>query len=156
MLSATILPSNCFAQDKIDKLSDKVDKLSDKVDKLAEQMFLQQAEINKQIAELAKQTAVNSTDIKGLDKRFDILFAIIITSSSILFAGIFGLIGFVVWDRRTALKPIETSNAQLVKEMALLKEKEAQLEAKLQEKQLKDDSIFKKLFEKFPDLANIA
>ena len=35
------------------------------------------AENNKQITELTKQTAVNSTDIKALDKRFDILFYLI-------------------------------------------------------------------------------
>ncbi len=105
MFSATILP----AQDKIDRLTDQIaelakqqGKLADKIDKIAEQ----QTETNKQIA-------VTNTEVKGLDKRMGIFFAIIIASSSVLFAGIFGLIGFVFWDRRAVSQPFEAKTAEV-------------------------------------------
>jgi len=39
----------------------------------------------------------------GIDKRFDFISSLII----VMLAGIFGLIGFIVWDRKTALRPLE-------------------------------------------------
>ena len=53
---------------------------------------------------------------------------------------------------------IKSQDEDLVREIALIKEKEAKLEErenKLEEKQLKNESIFKKKFEKFPDLAGL-
>ncbi len=48
------------------------------------------------------------------------------------------------------MRPIEIQNEVLAKEIALLKERIT----KTEEKQLKYDIIFKKLFEKFPDLSS--
>ena len=133
-------------------------------------------ELVKQQTETNKQVAIIATRLEGLEKsvdkrfdavdkrfedvnkrfddankRFDMQFYLMLG----MLAGIFGLIGAIFWDRRSTLKPIEISNAELVNEIALLKERETKLEARLEEKQLKDDSIFKKLLEKFPDLANL-
>ncbi len=129
LLTTTILPSKCFAQDKIDRLADQISELAKQQSKLADK-----------IDKLVEQQAVNGADIKALDKRFDILFAITITSSSILFAGIFGLIGIIFWDRKTAIRPIEDETKR---EIELLKERET-----------KSENMLKKIFEKFPDLAN--
>ena len=143
MLNATILP----AQDN------KIDKLSDKIDKLMEQM----AESSKQ------QAATNArfeTKFEGIDKRFDsidkrfddankrmdMLFYMMLA----MLTGIFGLIGFVVWDRQASIKPILDENKEIVKEKNLLKEKDL----KHEEKEKIADKFFKKLVEKYPDLAN--
>ena len=40
---------------------------------------------------------------KSVNQRFDSIQSLIL----VMLAGIFGLIGFIVWDRRTFLKPIE-------------------------------------------------
>jgi hypothetical protein len=40
-----------------------------------------------------------------IDKRFDDLNNFIMWGFGVIFAGIFALIGFVLWDRRTALAP---------------------------------------------------
>ena len=138
---------------------DKIDKLSDKIDKLAEQMATQQIETNKQFAELAKQLAVTATKVdnveKTMDKRFDdankrvdILLYVMLG----IMGGTFGLIGFVIWDRRAANSSLETKtkdlkleNEVLTKEINLLKERET-----------KSENLLKKLLEKFPDLAGLA
>jgi len=40
---------------------------------------------------------------EGIDKRFDFIANLML----VMLAGIFGLIGFIVWDRKTALRPLE-------------------------------------------------
>ncbi len=119
-----IASTNLFAQDKIDKLSDKVDRLSDKVDRIAEQQATTNTKIDRlieQMAETNKQMAVNSADIKGLDKRVDILLYFVGGASGALFLGIIGLIGFIIWDRRAANAPLEIKTTDLKKEVDLLK-----------------------------------
>ena len=130
----------------------------DKLDKIAEQ----QIETNKQIAELAKQQAVANarfeTKFEGIDKRFeavdkrfddanrrmDMLFYMMMA----LLAGIFGLIGFVVWYRYTSIKPILDENITLKKEIEQL----AQRELRHEEAVAKN---FKKILDKFPDLVGL-
>ena len=89
-----------------------------------------------------------------LETRTEILFSLIM----IILAGIFGFVGMIFWDNHTIIRPIEAQfstiksrNEILFKEIALIKERQA----KLEEKQLKNESIFKKIFEKFPDLAGL-
>ena len=112
------------------------------------ELVKQQTETNKQIAETNKQVAIIATKLDGLeksvdkrfdavDKRFDMLFYTMLA----LLAGIFGLVGFVFWDRRTAIRPIEDETK---KEIELLKARET-----------KTENILKKILEKFPDLANL-
>lgn len=92
--------------------------------KLAEQ----QIETNKLVTELAKQQAITATKVdsleKSVEKRFDILFYVIVGGISTLFLAIFGLVALIMWDRRATLKPFETTTAELQKEVNLLKEKE--------------------------------
>ena len=151
MLNATILS----AQDKIDRLIDKVDKIAEQ--QTATNIKLEK--ITEQISELNKQVAVNSSDIRALDKRldvsdknnekrFDVLLYVVIGSSGALFVGIISLLSFIIWDRRAANAPLEATTAELKKEINLLKEKEREH----QEKEQKMESLLKKLLEKFPDL----
>ena len=112
MLGATILP----AQDKIDRLIDKVDKIAEQ--QTATNTKLEK--ITEQISELNKQVAVNSGDIRALDKRldisdknnekrFDVLLYVVIGSSGALFVGIISLLSFIIWDRRAANAPLEAT-----------------------------------------------
>jgi cytochrome c-type biogenesis protein CcmH/NrfG len=39
----------------------------------------------------------------SIDNRFDQIWSLMI----VMLAGIFGLIGFIIWDRKTAMKPLE-------------------------------------------------
>lgn len=62
----------------------------------------------------------------GLDKRMDGLVNITLGGFGVVFAGIFTLIGFVLWDRRTALAPAIRKNKEL-------EERELRLEKALRE-----------------------
>ena len=120
------------------------------------EVLKQQTELSKQVAELSKQQAVTATKVdnleKSVDKRMDILFGIIVTTSSILFAGIFGLIGVIFWDRKTTAQPFEAKTDKLQAEVNLMKEKELKLEKRL----LKNENNFKRIAEIDPRFANIS
>lgn len=51
--------------------------------------------------------------IDSLEKRIDDLRAITLTGFAILFLGMFSLIGFVIWDRRTAITPVTKKTKDL-------------------------------------------
>ena len=119
------------------------------------ELVKQQTKQGEQIVELTKQTTENNKQIaivatrlegleKSIDKRFDAVdkrFDMLFYTMLALLAGIFGLVGFVFWDRRTAIRPIEDETK---KEIELLKARET-----------KTENILKKILEKFPDLANL-
>ncbi|MDI6703392.1 MAG: hypothetical protein QME40_01770 [bacterium] len=64
--------------------------------------------------------AVNQR-IDGLDKRIDDLRNIMLGGFGVIFAGIFTLIGFVLWDRRTALVPAVRKAKELEEEEEKIK-----------------------------------
>jgi cell division protein FtsB len=113
--------------------------------KLSEQI----TETNKQIAENSKQIAITNTKVDGLQKQMDVRFEGVDKQLNTLLYVIVAmigllaiLIGVIVWDRRAANAPLESKIATLEKEIAALKERETILETN-----------FKKVVEKFPDLA---
>ncbi len=86
-----------------------------------------------------------------MDKRFDDANKHVDTLLYVMLGimgGTFGLIGFVIWDRRASVKPILEQNATLKKEIEQL----AQRELRHEEAVAKN---FKKILEKFPDLAGL-
>ncbi len=61
----------------------------------------------------------------SIDQRFDSLeksindrFSFLENLLLVLIAGVFGLIGFVVWDRKTALRPLEKKLDKLEQDLA--------------------------------------
>ncbi len=129
------------------------------------ELVKQQAETNKQITELVKQQAITATKVDGIDKRFDSMekrtdtleksidkrFEMqsnmmigIISLLGALIVSILGFIGYILWDRKEALKPVEATTADLKKEIDLLKERET-----------KSENMIRKLLEKHPDLAGL-
>ena len=98
--------------------------------------------------ELRGEIKAINMEIKGMQKHIEMLFYLMLG----VLAGIFGVIGLIFWGRRLAMTPIEKQGAELKLENVELK-KEVNI---LKEKQLKNESIFKKLIEKYPDLANIS
>ena len=82
--------------------------------------------LNLSIARLEEGQNNLITRMDGLDKRMDGLANIILGGFGVVFAGIFALIGFVLWDRRTALAPAIRKNQEL-------EERELRLEKALRE-----------------------
>ena len=141
MLAAT----NLLAQDKIDRLVEQQAATNAKLDKLTEQVI-----------ELAKQQAITTTKLdsfeKSTEKRFDdanrrmdMLFYTVLG----IMSGVFGLIGFVVWDRQVSIKPILDENKAIKTEIEQLTQRELRHEEAVAKN-------FKKILEKFPDLAGLA
>lgn len=79
---------------------------------------------NKQYADLKESTSKQSSDLKDL----------MLWGFGVLFAGMFTLIGFVLWDRRTALEPAIKKNKEL-------EEKEERLEKALREYAYKEPRL---------------
>ncbi len=77
-------------------------------------------EIFKALAELKAGQKALEARIDGLEKRIDSLQAIILGGFGILFTGMMALIGFVLWDRRTALAPTIRKNKELEEREELL------------------------------------
>ena len=50
---------------------------------------------------------------KGLRKQIDGLSNMILGGFAVVFAGMFSLIGFVIWDRRTAISPVISKTKEL-------------------------------------------
>jgi hypothetical protein len=53
----------------------------------------------------------------AMEKRFDDLFAMMLSMFSALVLLIVSLFGYIVWDRRTALRPLESRLAQLEQDL---------------------------------------
>ena len=143
-----LVSSNLLAQDKIDRLIEQQAVTNAKLDKLTEQVI-----------ELAKQQAITATKVDAMDKRFDgvdkrfddanrrmdMLFYMMLG----IMGGVFGLIGFVVWDRQASIKPILDENKAIKIEIEQLTQRELRHEEAVAKN-------FKKILEKFPDLAGLA
>ena len=105
---------------------------------MMQEIFKQQTEIIKQLAvmntridglEKRLDAFERSTDkrFEGVDKRFDdankrmdMLFYMMLA----MLTGIFGLIGFVVWDRQVSIKPVLEDNKKIIKELEQLAQRE--------------------------------
>ncbi len=127
----------------------------------------QQATNNAKIDAMQKQMDVRfdamqkqtDTRFDAVDKRFDdgnkridILLYVMMG----ILGGLFGVIGFIVWDRQISMKPLLQENKDLAKEVKELKESQAR-EAKelreLKKEQIKTMNILKKIIEIEPRFA---
>ena len=59
--------------------------------------------VNQQFNSVDKRFESINQRFDSIDKQFDRLWSLML----VIIAGIFGLIGFIVWDRRTVLRPVE-------------------------------------------------
>lgn len=90
--------------------------------------------VNQRIDALGKRIDALDKRIDALDKRIDGLQSIVLGGFGVLFGGMMALIGFVLWDRRTALQPAIRKNKEL-------EEKEERLERALKEYAMHDPKL---------------
>ena len=78
--------------------------------------------------------------IDGLDKRIDGLQSLMLGGFGILISGMMALVGFVLWDRRTALAPTIRKTNEIEEKLALVLQKTREVEEReaLLEKAIKD------------------
>jgi chaperonin cofactor prefoldin len=90
--------------------------------------------VNQRIDGLDKRIDGLDKRIDGLDKRIDGLQTIMIGGFGIIASGMIALVGFVLWDRRTALAPAIRKNKEL-------EEREEKIERALKELAYKDPNV---------------
>ena len=69
--------------------------------------------VDKRIDGLDKRIDGLDKRMDGLDQRMDRLEATMVAGFGLLFTSMIGLVGFVLWDRRTALAPAVRKNREL-------------------------------------------
>ncbi len=105
--------SPTFAQgrdDSMDDVRERLVRLESKVDGLQKQIEL----LQKQIDDLKASTQKQIDDLKAsTQKQIDDLRGLLLWGFGILFGGMGLLIGFVIWDRRTAVAPVARRTMEL-------------------------------------------
>ena len=108
------LCSFAFAQSETDKL------ILQEIKEIKQEQQNFRVEVEKRLSNLEGR-------FDEASKRTDILLYVMIA----IMTGVFGLIGFVVWDRQVSLKPIKEDNQKIRQEIEEVKEKEKRLETAL-------------------------
>ena len=103
---------------RIDALDQKIDtktaELSARIQALDQKIDTTAAALNEKIDAQGAMMQARFADLqKSMEQSMGYLWAVMV----VMLAGIFGLIGFVVWDRKTALKPLEQRMVRLEQEM---------------------------------------
>ncbi|GIV44870.1 MAG: hypothetical protein KatS3mg035_1993 [Bacteroidia bacterium] len=123
--------------EQIDKRFEQIDKRFEQIDKRFEQIDRRFEQIEKRFERLEKK----------IERLEDLVWASIFT----IFGAVFTLIGFILWDRRTFLKPIALQMETLKSEIDKQKEtsnKVQQLINVLKEK-AQDDEKLQEILKKF-------
>ena len=81
-----------------------------KIDAMQKQMDTRFDAMDKRFEAMQKQMDVR---FDALDKRIDILLYVMMG----ILGGLFGVIGFIVWDRQISMKPLLQENKDLAKEV---------------------------------------
>ncbi|MEJ5299691.1 MAG: hypothetical protein WHS38_01745, partial [Thermodesulforhabdaceae bacterium] len=131
-ISLLAISSFCFAGEVPFTLEDRdrLIKLETKVEEGFKAVNQRIDALEKRIDALDKRIDALDKRIDGLDKRIDGLQGLMY----VVISGIFILIGFVIWDRRTALAPAIRKNKEL-------EDREEKLEKALKELAKKDPTV---------------
>jgi DNA repair exonuclease SbcCD ATPase subunit len=125
VLSVLLLSYHVFAQDISYTLADR-DRII-RVEAKVEQMDKRFEQIDKRFEQIDKR-------FEQIDSRIERLEGVMISGFGLLFTTMIGMVGFVLWDRRTALAPA-------IRESRELREKEERIERILKEIAIKDVNV---------------
>lgn len=101
---------------------------------IIEKLSALDAKIDREIANVRGDIKEIHADIRGIQQQIADLRDFMLWGFGVLFAGMFTLIGFVLWDRRTALSPAIRKNKEL-------EEREEKLEKALKEYSIKEPRL---------------
>ena len=108
----TPVPFTLSDRDRLIKLEIKVSEIENQIQEIKEEQKLIRQEIKEIRQELNQEIKENRKEIIGT----------VLTSFGILISLILGLFGFVIWDRRTFMRPIERKVIILEQEIVNIKE----------------------------------
>lgn len=76
--------------------------------------------VNQRIDNIEKRMDSMETRMDRLETRIDNSINILLGGFGIVFAGMFSLVGFILWDRRTVVAPIARELKEVVKQESLI------------------------------------
>jgi len=111
---------------EIDKRFEQIDKRFEQIDKRFEQVDKRFEQVDRRFEQADKRFEQADKRSDGIERRLERLETVMMWGFGLLFTSMVGMIGFVLWDRRSALAPA----VRMVKE---LEERERLLEKALKE-----------------------
>ncbi|MDD3553673.1 MAG: hypothetical protein PHC35_04040 [Deltaproteobacteria bacterium] len=87
---------------------------------------------------------------RSVDKRFEMLQAIVIGGFGAILTSMLALVGFILWDRRTFIKPVQQETDELAKSLTEERNQRMALEEELK----KVKGVLKEWGQKQPELLN--
>lgn len=129
---------------QIDKRFEQIDKRFEQIDKRFEQVDKRFEQIDKRFEQVDKR-------FEQIDKRIERLENIMMWGFGLLFTSMIALVGFVLWDRRSALQPVIRKNKELEEELTVTRKKTRELE----EREARLERMLVAYAEKNPEFAQI-
>ena len=118
-----IFITTTFAETTNDQILKKLNKIENDVQLMKQEMNLRFESVDKRFESMDKRFESVDKRFESMDKRFEMMqhymdkrFETLTNFMMALVAGIFGLIGFMMWDRRTVVEKAKTECAKEVKE----------------------------------------
>jgi len=98
---------------EIDKRFEQVDKRFEQVDKRFEQVDKRFEQVDKRFEQVDKRFEQGDRRSDGIERRLERLEAVMMWGFGLLFSSMLGMVGFVLWDRRSALAPAIRKSREL-------------------------------------------
>ena len=133
-----------FAQNN-DLILEKLNNLERKIDKIEQNQKLIKQEMKLRFEAIDKRFEAIDKRFEDMNKRFEILTNFLLA----LTAGIFGLIGFMMWDRRTVISKAKEECINEIDNKKADKEYVEKLVKAMNELLVKNDEIAKEIFKKY-------
>jgi len=139
VLSVLLLSYHAFAKDISYTLEDRdriirVEAKIEQMDKRFEQIDSRFGQIEKRFEQIEKRFEQIDKRFEQIDGRIGRLEDVMLRGFGLLFTSMVGMVGFVLWDRRTALAPA-------IRESRELRERGERMERILREIALKDANV---------------
>ena len=127
-------------EERLIRLEEGVKNLNIRFDEMNKRFDDLRSDMNKRFESIDKR-------FESIDKRFDALQGFMLWGFGITFSGMFILIGFILWDRRTTLAPVVNETKELKEIIDLLKKDDRVLKTILKE-YAKENEAFAKIMNK--------
>jgi len=141
LLVPTWIASADLTKEEIKEIQEIMRQELQHVDKRFDDMNKRFDDVNKRIDDMNNRINDMNNRINDVNNRIDNMTNLMLWGFGVLFAGMFALVGFIIWDRRTALAPAIRKNKEI-------EEKQERIEKALKEFAMREprlDDILKRM-----------
>lgn len=125
-----------------------VDKRFEQVDRQLQQM---REDTNKRFEQVDKRFEQVDKRSDGIERRLERLETVMMWGFGLLFTSMMGLVGFVLWDRRTTVAPVARALKEVELDLAELKRRGMDVERR----EIKIEDVLREYAQKEPGLAEL-